>query len=149
MANAKDDRTALTSMDARWPQTDETRVVLRFIDHFNANRIDAALELLDENVFYHNIPMEPIRGREDVRAFTYGFGVGTAFRAEWQIVYMAAHGDVVLTERMDVFHAKGGGRIAIPLMGAFRVRDGFIAEWRDYFDLGDFTRQLEALHNPS
>jgi limonene-1,2-epoxide hydrolase len=148
MANAKD-QTALASIDARWPQTDEARVVFRFIEHFNWNRIDEALELLDENVFYHNIPMEPIRGREDVRAFTYKFGVGTAFRADWQIVHMAVHGEVVLTERMDIFHAKDGGRIAIPLMGAFRVRNGFIAEWRDYFDLGDFTRQLEALRNPS
>ncbi len=113
---------------------DEARVILRFVDHFNSDRIDAALELLDDHVLYHNIPMEALRGREQVRAFTYGFGVGTAFRANGRSVRWAAQGDIVLTERLDIFHAKDGGRIAIPLMGAFRVRNGLIVEWRDYFD---------------
>jgi limonene-1,2-epoxide hydrolase len=27
-------------------------------------------------------------------------------------------------------------------MGSFRIRDGRISEWRDYFDLATFERQL-------
>jgi limonene-1,2-epoxide hydrolase len=34
-------------------------------------------------------------------------------------------------------------------MGKFRVRDGLIAEWRDYFDLADFQRRFGAVHTPA
>jgi limonene-1,2-epoxide hydrolase len=34
-------------------------------------------------------------------------------------------------------------------MGSFRVIDGAITEWRDYFDLGDFERKFAALMAPS
>jgi limonene-1,2-epoxide hydrolase len=123
----------------------EERLVLEFFERFNLNRIDSAIDLLHENVFYHNIPMEPMRGREKVRSFTHEFGVGTRFKAEWRTVHIASKGEVVLTERVDAFSLADGRRIAIPLMGAFRVEDGFITEWRDYFDMGDFTRQFGAL----
>ena len=36
----------------------------------------------------------------------------------------------------------GGKKVAIPLMGIFRIRNGEIYEWKDYFDLGDFQRQM-------
>jgi limonene-1,2-epoxide hydrolase len=124
----------------------EERVVLEFLERFNQNRIDSAIDLLHENVFYHNIPMEPMRGRETVRAFTHEFGVGTRFKAEWQTIHIASKDDIVLTERVDAFSLADGRRIAIPLMGAFRVKDGLITEWRDYFDMADFTRQFGALN---
>ena len=34
-------------------------------------------------------------------------------------------------------------------MGSFRVRDGVIAQWSDYFDLGDLVRQFGVLTNPT
>jgi limonene-1,2-epoxide hydrolase len=51
-----------------------------------------------------------------------------------------ASGDVVMNERVDRFLIRGTW-LEIPLMGVFVLRDGLIAEWRDYFDLADFTRQ--------
>ena len=47
----------------------------------------------------------------------------------------AAAGDVVLTERID-YIGTGDARFPVPVMGAFEVRDGKIARWRDYFDTG-------------
>ena len=47
----------------------------------------------------------------------------------------AAAGDVVLTERIDHI-GTGDTRFPVPVMGAFEVRDGKIARWRDYFDTG-------------
>jgi limonene-1,2-epoxide hydrolase len=47
----------------------------------------------------------------------------------------------VLTERVDVFEAPGK-RIELPVMGAFEVRDGRIAAWRDYFDLQTLVNRL-------
>jgi len=46
-----------------------------------------------------------------------------------------------LTERRDIF-AFANGRIDLPVMGTFEVRDGKIAAWRDYFDLGMFMSQM-------
>jgi limonene-1,2-epoxide hydrolase len=47
----------------------------------------------------------------------------------------------VLTERIDKFEV-GGKWIALPVMGAFELREGKISAWRDYFDLAQFTKQL-------
>ncbi|MNL80422.1 Epoxide hydrolase EphG [compost metagenome] len=69
--------------------------------------------------------------------------MGSRLTSSWKTVAIAAAGEVVLTERVDDFITEDGGRISIPLMGSFRVRNGEIVEWRDYFDLGDLTRQAE------
>ena len=127
------------------PAPNPAEVVETFINLLNQGRIDQGMDLLAEDVFYHNIPMEPMIGREAVRAFAHEFGMGTHFKVDWQTIAIAASGDTVLTERIDAFRAADGGLISIPLMGSFRIKDGLIVEWRDYFDLGDFERQLAAL----
>jgi limonene-1,2-epoxide hydrolase len=119
-----------------------TRIVLEFIKAWNDNDIDRAHEFLAENVFYHNIPMEPIIGRDKARAFCDSFGLGVSMFADWRIVNIAEQGDMVLTERIDSFTLADGRRISVPLMGSFKIKDGQITEWRDYFDLATFQRQL-------
>lgn len=126
-----------------------TEVVQTFIERLNQNRIDDAAELLAEDVFYHNIPMEPLRGREAWRVFNDEFGIGTRLRVNWEILAIAQSDDVVLTERIDEFYNAEGRRIAIPVMGSFRVRDGVIAEWSDYFDMGDLVTEFGKLNNPT
>ena len=120
-------------------------LVQSFIRLLNEGQIDAGMDLLAEDVFYHNIPMEPMTGREAVRTFAHEFGMGSRLKVNWKMISFAASGDTVLTERVDEFSTADGGLISIPLMGSFRIRDGLIAEWRDYFDLGDFERQLAAI----
>jgi limonene-1,2-epoxide hydrolase len=66
----------------------------------------------------------------------------------WEIRHIAASGDVVLTERVDHFLV-GGTRVSVPCMGVFELRDGRIAAWRDYWDLGQFERQLPAPSLPA
>lgn len=127
------------------PATLEVQAVLRFITCFNENRIDDAMAMLHDQVFYHNIPMEPMTGRHAVNAFTRGFGIGTRFKTEWTMITIAGHGNIVLTERVDAFMTEDGGRFDIPVMGSFKVSGGLITEWRDYFDLGDFQSKLGAL----
>jgi limonene-1,2-epoxide hydrolase len=34
------------------------------------------------------------------------------------------------------------GRIDLPVMGTFEIRDGKIAAWRDYFDMAMFLNQM-------
>jgi limonene-1,2-epoxide hydrolase len=49
----------------------------------------------------------------------------------------------VLTERVDTFH-RGATAAALPVMGAFDIRDGKIGAWRDYFDMAQITAMLSG-----
>ena len=120
-------------------------VVLAFIRCFNENRIDDALAMLADDVLYHNIPMEPLKGRAAAAAFFAQFDLGGALTTEWIVHAIAANGNVVLTERVDKFFAPDGGEVSVPIMGSFHIRNGQIAEWRDYFDLAGFQQQMAAL----
>lgn len=117
-----------------------SQIVKDFIAAWNENDIDKACDMMAEDIFYHNIPMAPVNGREAARAMLKGMGEMEA--VNWELLAIAENGDAVLTERIDGFTFKGGKKIALPLMGIFRIRNGQIAEWKDYFDLGDFQRQM-------
>ena len=102
---------------------------------------EAIVDLLDENVFYHNIPMEPVEGREAVRAY-----LRKAWRFEavdWQMINIASDGNTVLTERIDDF-VINRHKVSLPVMGVFEVVGGKITVWRDYFDLAGYKAQLET-----
>ena len=126
------------------PAAKPLEAVTKFLSLINQSLVDEAMDLLAEDVFYHNVPLEPLLGRENVRAFSHAFGMGTRLRPEWELLAVAAIGDTVLTERVDRFVTGDDRRVEIPLMGSFRVRDGLISEWRDYFDLQDLNRQMAA-----
>lgn len=113
-----------------------------FFDHWSANRIDEAIAMLAEDVLYDNVPFPDITGRENVRKFHRDFGIGAEFTVDWKVVQIAAAGNVVLNERVDIFLHENGGRITLPVMGTLTVEDGMITVWRDYFDPADFDRQM-------
>ena len=90
-----------------------------------------------EDAVYHNIPVEPVTGRENIATTIASvlrpgpFGIeGIDFR----VLNIAASGPVVLTERVDVFRLPGKS-FELPVMGTFEVSGGKINAWRDYFDL--------------
>jgi len=116
-----------------------------FFDHWSANRIDEAIAMLAEDVLYDNVPFPDISGRENVRKFHRDFGIGNTFTVDWKVVQIAAAGNVVLNERIDIFLHENGGRITLPVMGTVTVENGMITVWRDYFDPADFDRQLNAI----
>lgn len=116
-----------------------------FFAHWNHNRIDAALAMLSDDVLYDNVPFPDIVGRAEVEKFHRGFGVGTDFLLDWRITHIAAAGNVVLNERVDVFRHRDGGEISLPVMGTLTIDGGKITVWRDYFDPADFERQLAGI----
>lgn len=63
----------------------------------------------------------------------------TTFRFQ---IHIAAAGNVVLNERVDVFKHKSGAAITLPVMGTITVDEEMITVWRDYFDPAEFDRQL-------
>jgi limonene-1,2-epoxide hydrolase len=103
---------------------------------------DTALPLLTEDVEYQNMPIAPVKGREAVKEQLEALlAMGTD--SEWKVLREVADGDVVMNERVDVFTI-GGKAAELPVMGVFVLRDGLIAEWRDYFDLQTIMGQIPS-----
>ena len=105
--------------------------VLAFVDAWNALDEERIYGLMADDIFYHNMPMRPVTGREAVRAHLAAWPVDSC---EWQVLNIASIGNVVLTERIDRF-VRGADYIVVPVMGAFEVENGLIVKWRDYFDV--------------
>jgi len=105
--------------------------VLAFIEAWNRLDQERIYALLAADVVYHNMPLKPVQGRAAVREHLDQWPVD---ECEWELLNIAARGDVVLTERVDRFR-RGEDRIVVPVMGAFEVADRLITHWRDYFDL--------------
>jgi limonene-1,2-epoxide hydrolase len=92
-----------------------------------------------EDAVYHNIPMEPVQGREAIKQFIAGF-VAAVDGIDFNVHRQVSDGTLVMNERTDVMHRKDGGEVALPVMGAFEVHGGKIAAWRDYFDMAAITQ---------
>ena len=115
------------------------KLVRDFIDAWKTLDIDHILSFLAEDVHYHNIPMEPLQGIDACRTFFQSMGEMTA--AHWELIHIAANGNVVITERIDHFTISGKS-VSLPLMGIFEIKNGKIKAWRDYFDLATFMAQM-------
>jgi limonene-1,2-epoxide hydrolase len=117
-------------------------VVRQFCDAWGTpEEIAGALDLLSDDCFYHNIPLDPVEGIGAIRAAVEGFTAGVE-RVEFETLHIAASGNVVLTERIDSF-VFTDRRIDLPVMGTFEVDDdGKINQWRDYFDMNQFLSQM-------
>lgn len=115
----------------------EIAVVQDFLGRLERLDLDAALELLADDVVYQNVPLPPDRGKAAVaRTLRRMLGMGSGFRVVHHNI--AANGPVVLTERTDVLSV---GRVdaAFWVCGTFEVHDGQITLWRDRFDWVDFS----------
>ncbi len=116
-------------------------VVTRFCEAVGRKDPQACRSLLADGVTYHNIPLDPIEGIEGTMAAIEGM-FGSFGRLEFRMLAIAADGDTVLTERVDIFET-GGNEVPLPVMGAFDVAEGRITSWRDYFDVGQAARLMD------
>lgn len=114
-----------------------------FIRAIEEKDVDAAVAYLAADVSYENMPMDPIVGADGVAQTLNGF-LAAASEVDWQIVEQWEVGDTVLNERVDRFKI-GDGWLELPVAGIFKVTDGKITLWRDYFDMASYMTQLTAL----
>jgi limonene-1,2-epoxide hydrolase len=122
--------------------TDPVDVVTRFCAEWAGGDLDTLMAFFAPDAIYHNIPVDPVAGAEHIRSTIEGFTAGVE-SVEFRVDHIAAAGEVVLTERVDVF-TMPGKTIELPVMGTFEVRDGKISAWRDYFDMQQFMSQLAS-----
>lgn len=111
---------------------DPETVVNHFFAACSELDFDKAMNYVDDQCVYKNVPFHTAKGKERIKR-----DLKTMSKAmnlfEVEMVNIAVNGNVVMTERVDTL----GGKLfkaAIPLMGVLVVENGKITEWRDYFD---------------
>jgi limonene-1,2-epoxide hydrolase len=123
--------------------SDAIALVTEFCAAFgDGKKPDELVAYFADDAVYHNIPVDPAVGHDAILALLNMF-MGAIDRLEFQVRNIAATGNTVMTERVDVFHLPNG-TIELPVMGTFEVKDGKIAAWRDYFDLNQYMSQLQG-----
>ncbi len=117
--------------------SDPETVVRTFLRRLEELDLDGALELLADDVHYHNVRLSHARSRAAVRR---QLGLLTRIDGGFEAHnhHVVADGPVVLTERTDVLIA-GPVRVEFWVCGTFEVHDGRITLWRDRFDFLDVT----------
>jgi len=116
------------------------KLVTDFCQSWTRKNVDEILGYLNDDCFYHNIPMEPCVGKAAIREFIEPF-MKDADTVNFEIKHTTSAGNVVMNERDDRF-VMGPKKIELPVAGVFEVRGGKISAWRDYFDLTTFTKQM-------
>lgn len=111
----------IAAFASAWPDRDAARVASYF----------------SKDAVYHNMPMEPVKGRDAIQAAVAGF-MTMGGQVMVDIGHIVAEGPVVMVERVD--HFVGSElTIVLPVVGVFEVHEGKITAWRDYFDSGRLT----------
>jgi len=116
--------------------------VQRFCEAWGTKDLDEIISFFSDDAVYHNIPLAPVVGPDQIRTTIEGFSGGVD-KIVFRVDAIAANGGTVLTERHDIF-TFANGEIDLPVMGAFEVADGKITAWRDYFDMNQFMSQMPS-----
>ena len=115
-------------------------VVQRFCEAWGRLDLDEIIAFFSNDAVYHNIPLAPVVGPDQIRTTIEGFSGGVE-KIVFRLDNIAAAGGTVMTERHDIF-TFANGEIDLPVMGTFEVADGKITAWRDYFDMNQFMSQM-------
>jgi limonene-1,2-epoxide hydrolase len=113
--------------------TEDPKVVVEAMaDAWKRLDLDAVIDLFAPDGVFHSVMLEPIAGRDDLRAH-FAPVFAELQRVELRTVNMAIDGNVVFFERVDDFVYRGK-HSEVPVVGVIEVRNGRIQEWRDYYD---------------
>ena len=114
--------------------SDAASIVQEFCDLMAKRDAEALRPYVADDAVYQNTGMEASVGIEAILAnLASQFGMFPD-SYEYRMQHLAANGDVVMTERLDVIKGPDGTLHGVPVMGAFVVRDGKIIRWTDYWD---------------
>ncbi|MFZ5835877.1 MAG: limonene-1,2-epoxide hydrolase family protein [Pseudomonadota bacterium] len=123
-----------------------TAIVKDFIAAWEAQDLDKVMGFFTDDAIWHNIPMPVVKGVADIRKAIAGF-ITMGDKVEFEVMHIAeSPSGAVMTERVDKFRINGQW-LALPVMGTFEIKNGRIAQWRDYFDLEQFQSQMALINN--
>ncbi len=121
--------------------TDAEKVVTEFCNAWPRKNVDELLGFFTDDAVYHNIPVEPAKGKEAIRGVINMF-LPMAKSVQFKVLKSASAGNVVFNERVDIFDLGSGKTISLPVAGVFEVTGTKISAWRDYFDMAMYTKQM-------
>jgi limonene-1,2-epoxide hydrolase len=110
------------------------RVVTALCEAFERMNADELIEYFTDDAVYHNIPLPPLEGREQIYSFLKGLPQRYRGLRIETLKQMSA-GNLVMNERIDYFDLPDK-TVALPIAGVFELENGKIKRWREYFDLG-------------
>lgn len=113
--------------------TSPQAVVERFFQACSDFDFNTALDLIDDECVYQNMPFHKAVGKKRIKRDLFDNMDRAMNLFDVEMINISATDRVVMTERIDTL----GGKYfeaALPLMGVLVVEDGKITEWRDYFD---------------
>ncbi|ETB34926.1 limonene-1,2-epoxide hydrolase [Mycobacterium avium subsp. hominissuis 10-5606] len=114
--------------------TDEIQIVESFCALMEQRDAAALKPYLADDAVYQNVGMPAIAGADAISEnLVHQFAMFPDSYA-YRMINIAASGNAVLTERLDMIRPPGGEVVGVPVMGTFVVRNGKIARWTDYWD---------------
>lgn len=116
-------------------------VAHNMVNAWNALDVPAIAGLFAEDGRFQSMMSdEVIIGRSAIEA-RFTALLGGATRLELQLRNIAASGDTVFLERVDVFTYKGKDGI-VPVVAVLDIRNGKVQEWREYYDRASLLREM-------
>jgi limonene-1,2-epoxide hydrolase len=111
------------------------QIVRDFLESWgNGTMLESLEQHFAEDARWLNSGFPPAEGKAACRKLAESFA-GPFPTIDVEILALAASGDHVLVERIDHANpADGGERHSIEVNGSFKLRDGQIVYWYDYFD---------------
>lgn len=122
--------------------TNHIKLARDFITAWEDKNLNQILNMMAENCKYHNIPMQPLEGHDNIKSFIAPV-IEMSQKIVWDIHQIAEddRGNV-FTERTDKFLINDKW-IELPVCGIMTFANGLITHWRDYFDLTTFEKAME------
>jgi len=116
------------------------RIIRDFVAAWSRRDATELAGYFSEDGVYHNMPMGPVAGRDNVEKLIRGF-IGSWTETKWELLHILCSGNVVIAERVDRIRA-GGKSVELPVVGVFELEGGKIKKWRDYFDMATYQRAM-------
>jgi limonene-1,2-epoxide hydrolase len=129
-----------------------TDLVEGFLHAYFSGDTDIVLSSVTEDFEWVNValPIATVRGREALSAklAVPNLGLPLALEhADHTTSLVIETADRLMHERVDRL-TFAGQTVEIPCAAAFDLRDGKIAAWRDYYDIGGVVRFFARLGHP-
>jgi len=121
---------------------DNVEIIRAFIRDWSSLDADRLATYFTEDGTYHNMPVQPVSGRDQVAGFIKGF-LSTWQETQWEVLNIIGEGDVVIAERVDRTKTTQGN-VDLPCVGVFEMQNGKIKVWRDYFDMNTFMSAMQS-----
>ena len=125
--------------------SDNVQTIKDFIAAWSNLDSDELVGYFSEDGIYYNMPTQPVQGKEQLKQFIGSF-ISNWTKTNWDTLNIIGEGDVVIAERLDRTEV-GDIKVDLPCCGVFEMEEGKIKVWRDYFDMGTYTKPFSRDQN--